>query len=219
MSMNLTTNWGAEYLIQAQNSHKGSRPGSTLKVRAEPLPKVNYFRAIQEKNSSLYLIWDKVTPPKEMANETFLYRISVSESQDMRTAINITTNLTEYTYTGAVDGKVYHVAVSVEVNGYCGPSSEPQVLGSMKDAASITLSRSNAVGILIPITILIVVILSALAVFVFRHRRLQRSFLSFANSHYDTRSGSASFSAHESLEEEDGPVIRGFSDDEPLVLA
>ena len=34
-----------------------------------------------------------------------------------------------------------------------------------------------------------------LVYFVVRHRRLQRSFMSFANSHYDTRSGTATFSA------------------------
>ncbi|CAG7823303.1 unnamed protein product, partial [Allacma fusca] len=40
----------------------------------------------------------------------------------------------------------------------------------------------------------------------------------FASSHYSTQSGSATF--QQNLEEEqDSPVIRGFSDDEPLLVA
>merc|ERR1711911_218914 len=59
---------------------------------------------------------------------------------------------------------------------------------------------------------------AALAVLLVRQRRLQRSFVNFVNPHYDTRSGAATFT-DQTLEEENSPVIRGFSDDEPLVIA
>lgn len=60
---------------------------------------------------------------------------------------------------------------------------------------------------------------------VVRHRRLQRSFVSFANTHYDTRSGATTFTTGAENaglgdeDDDDEPVIRGFSDDEPLVIA
>ncbi|XP_039293247.1 sortilin-related receptor-like [Nilaparvata lugens] len=61
---------------------------------------------------------------------------------------------------------------------------------------------------------------SALAFYVYKSRRLQTNFTRFANSHYNTRSGSATFlAANSTLDDEDSPVIRGFSDDEPLVIA
>ena len=41
---------------------------------------------------------------------------------------------------------------------------------------------------------LILLLVVFLVFFIVRHRRLQRSFMSFANSHYDPRSGTATFS-------------------------
>ncbi|GLH07501.1 Vitellogenin receptor [Gryllus bimaculatus] len=81
------------------------------------------------------------------------------------------------------------------------------------------LLPSNLATILVPVILLLLVLVAGLVFFAMRHRRLQRSFASFANSHYDTRSGAATFSGSDGLEEEDSPVIRGFSDDEPLVIA
>lgn len=50
------------------------------------------------------------------------------------------------------------------------------------------------------ILVLLVIALSAgLAYFVVRHRNLQNSFVQFANSRYDTRSGSATFTGVDSL--------------------
>ena len=47
--------------------------------------------------------------------------------------------------------------------------------------------------------ILVVILTIALSIFVVRHRRLQRSFLSYANSHYDTRSGITTVNAGDDL--------------------
>ena len=66
--------------------------------------------------------------------------------------------------------------------------------------------------------VVVAALAAALAVLLVRQRRLQRSFVNFVNPHYDTRSGAATFT-DQTLEEEDSPVIRGFSDDEPLVIA
>jgi hypothetical protein len=108
---------------------------------------------------------------------------------------------------------------------------------------SVIIEKKSAIGVVIGIGVIVVALTVALTVFVMRHRRLQRSFLSFASSHYNTRSGSATFTTNDGLgmpstrclavdcvdyylifirlteEEDESPVFRGFSDDEPLVLA
>ncbi|KAJ8316151.1 hypothetical protein KUTeg_006165 [Tegillarca granosa] len=85
---------------------------------------------------------------------------------------------------------------------------------------TIVLSKTNVIAIAVSVSVVVIALVVVLSFFVIRHRRLQRSFLAFANSHYDTRSGTTTFTAANELDEdEDSPMIRGFSDDEPLVIA
>ncbi|XP_006812343.1 sortilin-related receptor-like [Saccoglossus kowalevskii] len=83
--------------------------------------------------------------------------------------------------------------------------------------------KTKLAAIIIPTLVVIALLSAALVVFIVRHQRLQRSFTQFANSHYDSRSGTTTFSGVDGDnalgEEEDSPMIRGFSDDEPLVVA
>lgn len=55
------------------------------------------------------------------------------------------------------------------------------------------MNTSNILSLAIPICLLIVALGAALSYFVIRHRRLSNSFTQFANSHYDTRRGQATF--------------------------
>ncbi|KAL1138528.1 hypothetical protein AAG570_008591 [Ranatra chinensis] len=78
----------------------------------------------------------------------------------------------------------------------------------------------SVVPFVVPVALVVIIMLViALAVYVVRHRQLQNSFTLFANSYYSTRSGAARFTSSDGLDDEDSPVIRGFSDDEPLVIA
>lgn len=61
------------------------------------------------------------------------------------------------------------------------------------------LSPRNIVSVVVPVVLVVIALSGTLAYFILRHRRLQRSFSSFANSHYDTRSGAATFSGGDGL--------------------
>ncbi|XP_012935564.1 sortilin-related receptor [Aplysia californica] len=86
---------------------------------------------------------------------------------------------------------------------------------SRQDDDSVSIKKTNLVAILVPVGVVVVLLSAGLVVFIVRHKRLQRSFLAFANSHYNIQSGTTTFS--DDLDG-DEPLIQGFSDDEPLVI-
>ena len=63
--------------------------------------------------------------------------------------------------------------------------------------ASVTLSQTNLIAIIASVIAVVIALGLVLAFFIIRHKRLQRSFRAFASSHYDSRSGTTTFSADE----------------------
>jgi len=55
------------------------------------------------------------------------------------------------------------------------------------------MNTSGILSLAIPICLIVIALGAALAYFIVRHRRLSHSFTQFANSHYDTRRGQATF--------------------------
>ena len=67
------------------------------------------------------------------------------------------------------------------------------------EISSSGLSHSILSAIIVPCVLVVTILTVALMIYVLRHKRLQRSFLSYASSHYDTRSGTARFSTSDEL--------------------
>ena len=55
------------------------------------------------------------------------------------------------------------------------------------------MNRTNILAIIIPITLIVLAIGGAVGYFFIRQRRISNNFTQFANSHYDTRRGQATF--------------------------
>ena len=120
-----------------------------------------------------------------------------------------------------VAGKMYFLAVAlVDKDGYESRLSDPIAIESPVSEKSIVVSPTNVAEVLVPSLLVIVVLGAALAYYVQRNRRLSRSFAEFA-SRYSPASGSASILNHSALDDDDdyAPIIRGFSDNEPLVVS
>ncbi|XP_060566218.1 sortilin-related receptor-like [Ruditapes philippinarum] len=128
-------------------------------------------------------------------------------------------------YSGLTVGYHYFKVRLNKIDGYYGNMSENftvTVLGGVEvvtQASSLQLSQTNLIAICVSVGVVIMALVVIIGCFVVRHRRLQRSFHAYARSHYDSSSGTTTFSAADELEDEDSPMIRGFSDDEPLVIA
>jgi len=215
--------YGADYQVSVQIDTTNSRPAGPLSVSGPRIPPPHQL-SVGRVNASLVLYWRDQDLPPEVASHNYSYYVWLSKSHTFKENDTLRIETTERMLRLPADhpGELYYAAVSIsESHGYESPRSEPLNMLFMmaSDVVDPAAESSAHVYIAVAVAVIIAIALGAsLLVLFVRHRRLQRTFVSFANSHYDTRSGAATFS-DQNLEEDDSPVIRGFSDDEPLVIA
>uniref|UniRef100_A0A6A7G8W9 Sortilin-related receptor n=5 Tax=Hirondellea gigas TaxID=1518452 RepID=A0A6A7G8W9_9CRUS len=125
-----------------------------------------------------------------------------------------------YTCPHVQQGQLYCVAVAIRTDeGYL--SAKSQIIRIQVPLENgLVVSNSSMVGVTVAVLLVIGMLLVIVAVLTLRHRKLARSFLSFANSRYSHARGTTSLAADDhNLDDEDSPVIQGFDADEPLVIA
>lgn len=95
-------------------------------------------------------------------------------------------------------------------------------------ATTATFSRTTVIAIVIPAAVVVLALLTAVVVLQIRKRRLAEAYRGFVASHYDPQSGEAVFMSNDdddtglALDDDqdvETPLITGFADDEPLIVA
>lgn len=214
--------YGAIYDIKIKADVPDAEYSSVFTYTAPPiLPPAEIFVS-PKANGTYILTWKERSYKKEIGN--YSYEVLVSEGTFNETTAEVyQVKSPPFVYSNDSSNNYTFVLRVKTYEGY--QSGFSPRLGAVAPQAKYSpqpqtanISNGNLTAILVPTFLLIVLLSVILVVLVVRHQRLQNSFTRFANSHYDTRSGAATFDDH-SLEEDETPQIRGFSDDEPLVIA
>ncbi|XP_034941871.1 sortilin-related receptor-like [Chelonus insularis] len=215
--------YGGKYKVTVATNEPDSIMSQPVIYLAPPLSPPHQVQVISS-GENWFVYWQEPDLPSEVKNHTARYEVLISENQvtvNESTAEVWPCDQPPFIFKGVKTSVVYSFAVRVKTDGYQSELSESVTVRTPSAADwPVVINTSSILSIAIPICLLVIALGAGLAYFVVRHRRLSNSFTLFANSHYDTRRGQATFpGTTDALDEEDSPVIRGFSDDEPLVIA
>ncbi|XP_059482311.1 sortilin-related receptor-like [Neocloeon triangulifer] len=213
--------YGAEYSIQVSTTVPDARKSARV-VHSIPIPSPHQLQVLPEKNGSLIIYWQNKEMPKEVSMDNYVYEVLITKGswQGLDKARKFIVTSPPFVLNETDSGTAYSVAVRLRTSkGYYSLLSEINTMETSQPSWSELITPTHVVSVVVPVILVIVGLASALGCYIYRHQRLQHSFTSFANSHYNTRSGAATFTGGEGLDEDDAPVITGFSDDEPLVIA
>ncbi|KAK0098602.1 hypothetical protein PV326_006350 [Microctonus aethiopoides] len=216
---------GGKYKITISTDVDDAIQSQPIIYQAPPLPPPHQLEVLP--NGDKYIVFWQERGMSEEMEKTIKYHYDVLINENSNTVNETSAKVYKcvqppFIYNDTKPSVMYAFAVRLVTDeGYQSILSEIRTVISHSIAEwPVTINTSNILSIAIPICLLVVALGSYLAYFVMRHRRLSNSFTQFANSHYDTRRGQATFpGTTDALDEEDSPVIRGFSDDEPLVIA
>lgn len=202
----------ATYVINATFT-----PSVTYSARIKPPIEVRVFTS---PNGSYVVNWQDGDLPKSIGNYTYEVLVSEGTALNYQKARKFEVAAPPFVFDNSTNN-TYTFAVRIKTHlGYRSSSSpDTSVSKPVAWTGGSNYGGFNLSAILIPVCLLIVVLLVALGALYIRHRRLQNSFTRFTNSHYNPRSEAATFEDNGLEEEETSPQIRGFSDDEPLVIA
>ncbi len=213
--------WGTEYEITVKTDTADSISAGPIRVTSPSIPSpvalTNHFT----KENEQFIYWSPAKLPKTLANVKFSYRLVASANSDLSDPV-VNETLSGPPFKVEEDefspGKMYYVAVAmVDEHGYSSPLSSTVAIETTVPVSDLVVSKSGVSGVVIGVLIMLVALAGLLAFYVYRHRRLKRNFAAFA-SRYSPASGAAILNQSALDDDDDSPIIRGFSDDEPLVI-
>ncbi|KAM6959084.1 sortilin-related receptor [Aplochiton taeniatus] len=217
---------GGRYSISVRLRNMSKEASYTLSTA--PLPAPEALKILTE-NDHVFLFWKSLAVREKGFNETRGYEVHVHDSVSNLSSYLGNTTETYFRISSLLAGHNYTFSVQARCllgGQLCG---EPALLlyDQLGTAASdgsqaVQQGSGDMAAVVVPVLFLLLLALcGGLVALYLRHRRLQNNFTAFANSHYNSRLGSAIFSSGDELgdDDEDDPMISGFSDDVPMVIA
>uniref|UniRef100_A0A4W3H7Z2 Sortilin-related receptor n=1 Tax=Callorhinchus milii TaxID=7868 RepID=A0A4W3H7Z2_CALMI len=197
---------------------------ASVTLTTVPLSAPESLKILPEKDH-IRLFWKNLAVKERSFNDNRGYEIHMYDHVTNTTVCLGNTSETTFMVSNLKLGHNYTFTVQARClyNGQiCGkPASLLYDELGNDPSASKSSKPTDVAAIVVPVMFLLLVMLGTGFVILYvRHRRLQNSFTAFANSHYNSRLGSAVFSSGDELgDDEDAPMINGFSDDVPMVIA
>ncbi|XP_029027892.1 sortilin-related receptor isoform X2 [Betta splendens] len=215
---------GGRYSISVRLRNMSKEASFTLST--VPLSAPDSLKLLLEKDH-VFLFWKSLAVREKGFNESRGYEVHMYDSVTNKTTYLGNTTETYFRITSLIAGHNYTFSVQARclvIGQLCG---EPALLpynhltaGSSKTFPSKAHTGDMAAVVVPVLFLLLLGVCFSLVALYLRHRRLQNNFTAFANSHYNSRLGSAIFSSGDELgDDEDAPMISGFSDDVPMVIA
>ncbi|KAL1509813.1 hypothetical protein ABEB36_004494 [Hypothenemus hampei] len=216
LSHTLAVETGGIYSITVFTNVPSATVSEPVVYEAPPIYPPMELQVYPEWNGSFFVHWRE---QDVKLNSPFSYEVLVQEGATLNetTAQKFLVDRPPFMYTND-SASTYTFAVRIKTKkGFRSILSKTQskVARNLNEPKT---SSFNLTAILVPTLFSLISLICIIAFLVIRNRRLHNSFVRFANSHYNSRSGAATFDDN-ALEEEDSPRIVGFSDDEPLVVA
>lgn len=213
----IVVQYGARYRVTVQTGERDSIRTKAAEHWAPLLPVPNQVK-VEPYNSSYKMHWQLDTNLKKMPKYDFEVMVCEGDEFDENKASSIRVKAPPFYFHEMKVATTYTVAVRlVSEQGFLSSISEVNMIQIPLGSSMVVVSEAGLLSVIIPVALVIIVLVAVLVLYMMKHYRLRNTFTTFANSHYSTSSGAAIFT--DRLDDEDSPVIRGFSDDEPLVVA
>nr|XP_020474742.1 sortilin-related receptor-like [Monopterus albus] len=172
---------------------------------AVPLSAPEALKILTEKDH-VFLFWKSLAVREKGFNESRGYEVHVYDSVTNQTAYLGNTTETYFRISNLMAGHNYTFSVQARCllnSQLCG---EPalllynQLTAGASDASRSEGHSGDMAAVVVPILfLLLLAVCGVLVALYLRHRRLQNNFTAFANSHYNSRLGSAIFSSGDEL--------------------
>jgi len=219
---------GAVYNISISTNVKNAEP-VTLKIHAPQLPPVRQLKVLQQENGTYVVYWHEINDN----NGKYEYEMVVVPGKVLNDSISPIVKKKAVKPPALINppdlggntaaGKMFTIGIRLKTaDGMYSPFHEIEHIEVQPDAWLSTMlpTKSSAWMVIIPM-MFIIAMGGAAFYMVRRHRRLSNTFSRFANSHYDTKTGTTRIGDEDDHHHHDTDNINDlprFDDDEPLVL-